>query len=202
MPQSPLKKLCIRYLLYQASCNFNNEKFHTFKPMHMKQKFNSLLRCCLCAGVLLIFTQLACSPAKQSSGTASNEEIAQAIATDNWIFIADRALPPRGRSRNLTGHYEVRFSKDTITAYLPYFGRAYSAPIGETTSPLDFKTTDFSISKEQNDKGRWNITIKPKDYKEVQSFDFTLYENGSAQLNVQLANRSPISFSGFVRLGK
>jgi hypothetical protein len=168
----------------------------------MKQQFNSLLLFCFSAGLLLIFFQLGCTPAKQVTGTASNEEIEQAIAADNWIFTADRALPQRGRSRNLTGQYEVRCSKDTMIAYLPYFGRAYSGPVLETGSPLDFKTTDFSISKEQNDKGRWNITINPKDYREVQSFDFILFNNGSAQLNVQLTSRSSISFNGFVRPGK
>ena len=128
--------------------------------------------------------------------------IEQAIAADNWIFIADRALPQRGRSRNLTGQYEVRFSKDTIIAFLPYFGRAYSGPVLETRSPLDFKSTDFTVSKAQNDKGRWNITIRPKDYREVQSFDFMLFNNGSAQLNVQLTSRSSISFNGYVKPGK
>lgn len=152
------------------------------------------------AASLLIFMQTACSPAKQV--TASSEEIVQAITNDNWVFVADRALPQRGRSRNLTGQYEVRCSRDTLIAHLPYFGRAYSGPITETRSPLDFKTTDLTISKEQNDKGRWKITISPKDYREVQSFDFILFSNGSAQLNVQLTSRSPISFNGSVKPGK
>lgn len=168
----------------------------------MKQKLNSLLLSCLFIGTPFVFILSGCSSAKQATGTASSEEIEQAIAADNWIFVADRALPQRGRSRNLTGQYEVRCSKDTITAYLPYFGRAYSGPVMETRSPLDFKTTDFTISKEQNDKGRWNIKVIPKDYREVQSFDFTLFSNGSAQLNVQLTSRSPISFNGSVKPGK
>ena len=171
--------------------------------MYMKQKLNFYFLLCLFLGVPFILILSGCTPAKQvTGGTASNEEIAQAIAADNWIFIADRALPQRGRSRNLTGQYEVRFSKDTIMAYLPYFGRAYSGPVMETRSPLDFKTTDFTINKAQNNKGRWNITIRPKDYREVQSFDFVLFDNGSAQLNVQLTSRSPIGFNGFVRPGK
>ncbi|HRO44995.1 DUF4251 domain-containing protein [Agriterribacter sp.] len=169
----------------------------------MKQQFNSLLRCCLFTGVLFVFIHAGCSPAKHAAtGAASDEAIAAAVAADNWVFSANQALPQRGRSRNLTGGYEVACRKDTLLFYLPYFGRAYSATIGETTSPLNFKTTDFSFSKTNNDKGRWNITVVPKDYREVQSCDFTLYENGTAQLNVQMTNRSSISFSGFVRPGK
>jgi hypothetical protein len=72
----------------------------------------------------------------------------------------------------------------------------------EARSPLDFTTTDFTIRKDHNDKGRWNITISPKDYREVQSFDFIFFNNGSAQLNVQLTNRSSISFNGAVKPGK
>ena len=168
----------------------------------MKHKLNFPLLSCLLFGMPLILIVAGCSPVKQAAVTASNEEIEQAIAADNWIFIADRALPQRGRSRNLTGQYEVRFSKDTIIAFLPYFGRAYSGPVLETRSPLDFKSTDFTVSKAQNDKGRWNITIRPKDYREVQSFDFMLFNNGSAQLNVQLTSRSSISFNGNVKPGK
>ena len=168
----------------------------------MKHKLNFPLLSCLLFGMPLILIVAGCSPVKQAAVTASNEEIEQAIAADNWIFIADRALPQRGRSRNLTGQYEVRFSKDTIIAFLPYVGRAYSAPVLETRSPLDFKSPDFTVSKAQNDKGRWNITIRPKDYREVQSFDFMLFNNGSAQLNVQLTSRSSISFKGNVKPGK
>lgn len=169
----------------------------------MKQQFNFLLCCCLFTGVLFVFIQPGCSPAKHSAtAAASDEAIAAAIAGDKWDFSANQALPQRGRSRSLTGVYEVECRKDTLLFYLPYFGRAYSAIIGETTSPLNFKTTNFSFNKTKNDKGRWNIIVVPKDYREVQSCDFTLYENGAAQLNVQMTNRSPISFSGFVRPGK
>lgn len=186
----------------RVSCNFGVEDLHTFKPMNMKQ-LNFLLRCSLFAGMLFVFIVSGCSPSKHAATVAaSNEAIAQAIAADNWIFSANQVLPQRGRSRTISGGYEVVCSKDTMMFYLPYFGRAYTATIGETTSPLDFKTTDFRFIKTKDDKGRWSITVVPKDYREVQSCDFTLYDNGTAQLNVQMTNRSAISFSGFVRPGK
>ncbi len=67
-----------------------------------------------------------------------------------------------------------------------------------TQSPLDFQSTNFTINKKENDKGRWDVVIKPNDYREVQSLTFTFFNNGSAQLNVQLTNRTPISFNGDV----
>ena len=166
----------------------------------MKRLFNCLLAC-LFLTAFFVWVQPGCSPAKQATAV-SNEAIGQALDADNWVFRANQALPQQGRSRNLTGTYEVICRKDTILFHLPYFGRAYTAPIGETTSPLDFKTTDFDFNKTKDDKGRWNITVIPKDYREVRSCNFTFFENGSAQLNVQMINRSPISFSGSVQPGK
>ena len=140
-----------------------------------------------------------CSPAQQSSSTAaSSEEVVKAINDDHWVFTANRAMPQRGKTQMLTGGYEVECKGDTLISYLPYFGRAYSASYGSTTSALDFKSTNFGYTKQKDSKGAWNVTIKPADYKEVQSMFFTVYENGSAQLNVQCTNREPISFSGTV----
>lgn len=141
-----------------------------------------------------------CTTSKQPVAVigASEQETAAAIAADNWIFIANHANPQRGQSRVLSSQYSVLLKKDTLRSALPYFGRAYSAVIGESTSVLDFRSTTFSINKKDNGKGKWEVTVKPDDYREVQSYIFTLFTNGSAQLNVQLTNRSPISFTGSV----
>ena len=42
----------------------------------------------------------------------------------------DRAVPMAGRSVNLTSPYSLEIHGDSILSYLPYFGRAYSAPYG------------------------------------------------------------------------
>lgn len=158
-----------------------------------------------CIGLIAFFSMLftsSCSTTKQPVEVvgASEPETVQAITSDRWIFIANQAIPQRGRAQMLTTRYTVLCNSDTIKSALPYFGRAYTAVIGETTSPLDFTSTDFSFNKNDNGKGqsKWTVTIKPNDYREVQSYTFTLFPNGSAQLNVQLTNRSPISFSGTV----
>lgn len=168
----------------------------------MNRQFSLLtLTLVLSAGILLSFLLSGCSSAKQTAGF-SDEDINQAIESDNWIFRANQTTPQGGRSRTLSSIYEVTCRTDSVLSHLPYFGSAYSAPIGETGSPLDFITTDYQIKKIKKDKGRWDITISPKDNRQVQSFIFNLFENGSAQLNVQMTSRSPISFSGSVRPGQ
>jgi len=151
----------------------------------------------------LFFLLLACSPANKVSSTATKEEITQAINSDNWVFTAYNSNPQFGRSRGgLTGINEVKYRKDTMTVYLPYFGRLYSgSEVLDNRGPLDFTTTHFEVTKE-NKKGGWVITVKPKDHSPVQSMVFNLYETGNAQLNVTLTNRSPISYAGTTSPGK
>jgi len=170
----------------------------------MKQKINFLYLPNIAALIFMLSFQWSCSstkPAADASAT-SNEEIAAAINADNWVFTAKQAMPMRGQTRNLTTTYEVKCGKDTVVSYLPYVGRAYNAQLGESKSPLDFQSINFSIDKSQDNKGRWIVNVKPNDYREVQSLNFTFFESGSAQLSVQFTGRDPISFSGSVGVGK
>jgi hypothetical protein len=139
-----------------------------------------------------------CSSSKQATSDASKAAVTEAINKNDWVFTANYVMPQSGRSRTTTSVYTVTYSENKFLVDLPYFGRAYSASIGSTESVLNFKTSDFDISKNMKKEGEWDITVKPKDYKEVQTLNFSLYANGSAGLSVILTNRSPISFRGTV----
>jgi Domain of unknown function (DUF4251) len=131
------------------------------------------------------------------SNSNTQEDIKQAIQSDRWIFKAQSANPQGGRTQMLTSEYEMRTAKDTIICYLPYFGRSYSGAGAMTNAnPLDFKSTSFTIDKEEKKKGGWKVTIKFKDVNAIRSMNFELYENGSANLNVTLTDRTPITFLG------
>ena len=106
-------------------------------------------------------------------------------------------MPSYGRTRNLTGGYDVKFRKDTLMVALPYFGKLHSPAGAMSGNPLDFQSTDIKLTKEEKKTGEWYITIKPVS-SEVQSMAFTFYSNGSAQLNVIMTNRTGMSFSGKV----
>ena len=161
----------------------------------MKQLFNYLV-----SGILLVsLVATGCSGSKQA--TTSNfpkETISEAINKGEWVFTANYVMPQSGRSRSTNGIYTATFSNNKFVVYLPYFGRAYSAQLGSNQGPLDFNTSDFDLNKEEKREGQWSVVLKPKDYREVQSMNFTLYDNGAANLDVTLTNRSPISFRGYV----
>jgi hypothetical protein len=58
--------------------------------------------------------------------------------------------------------------KDTINAYLPFYGKAYSIPYGSNEGGIKFTSTDFNYTLTPKKKGSWDITIIPKDYRDVQ----------------------------------
>lgn len=152
----------------------------------------------LLSGFVLITAFLfACSSAKETNQTFSQDELVQAINNNRWTFTANNASPSYGNARNLTGGYFITLKNDTLVSALPYYGKLNSAAGALEGNPLDFKSTEFTLAKEDKKAGEWIVTINRPD-KEVQSMMFTLFDNGSAQLNVIMTNRTGITFSGRV----
>ena len=120
------------------------------------------------------------------------------VESQNFVFKAQTAQPMSGRTRQLTSEYDLKVLKDSIIAYLPYFGRAYSAPINPSDGGIQFTSSVFEYKKTDRKKGGWDIQIKPKDGKDVWQLNLTILKNGSATLLVNSNNRQSISFSGYV----
>jgi len=138
---------------------------------------------------------------RQQSSSFIQDEIAQAINNDRWDFTADYAYPSYGKSRNITGVYYVQCRKDTLVVALPYYGKLNSSAGANNENPLDFKSTDFKLTKEVRKKGGWLVTIN-KPNSEVQSMSFTFFDNGTARVYFTITNRSGIDFSGKVAPAK
>jgi hypothetical protein len=127
------------------------------------------------------------------------EEIGNMINTRRFSFVAERVNPLRGSSRILTDYYDVTVKPDTVICYLPYFGRAYQAPIDPSKGGLDFKSYQFSYNVTLKNKDEWQVYINPKDQPDVQQLYFQVFGNGTATLNVVNTNRDPISFYGHIK---
>ena len=160
------------------------------------KQFIILARCFL---MLVFFT--GSSFIRQQSSSFIQDEIAQAINNDRWDFTADYAYPSYGKSRNITGVYYVQCRKDTLVVALPYYGKLNSSAGANNENPLDFKSTDFKLTKEVRKKGGWLVTIKSPN-SEVQSISFTFFDNGTARVYFTMTNRSGIDFSGKVAPAK
>lgn len=134
----------------------------------------------------------------QKTKTAKTEIIKNLIDSQRYVFHAQYVMPANGSQRFLTSDYLVTVLKDSVISYLPFFGRAYSAPINPTDGGIKFTSTNFWYKLENKKKGGWDIIIKPKDAPDVQQFALSVFENGNASLQVISINRQPISFNGYV----
>ena len=120
----------------------------------------------------------------------------------DYIFKANYANPQGGGQKILNDDYDLRISKDSIIAFLPFYGTAYLAPIpGETEGGIKFTSTKFVYDSKLRKRGGWEVFIKPKDnnvtdWRDVQQMWLNISENGYATLQVISSNRSSILFDG------
>lgn len=141
---------------------------------------------------------LGCSSSKKAE-KLHPRDISDMINSGRFTFMAERVNPMRGTSRNLTSVYDVKINKDTVDCYLPYFGRAYQAPMDPSQGGLMFKSLDFSYNITLSNKDEWQVYIDPRDNSQVQQMIFHVFGNGNATLNVQSTHRDPISFYGHIQ---
>jgi hypothetical protein len=160
--------------------------------------------------VLLLLAFISINAANAQS-TGKDKKAARALAIknmvegQNYVFKANYAVPMRGTSRSLTSEYDLTVSKDTVSAFLPYFGRAYTAPYNPTEGGIKFTNTHFTYTLKPGKKSGWNIVIKPtgkdkniSDWRDVQALRLDISADGYASLQVTSSNRDPISFNGTI----
>lgn len=117
----------------------------------------------------------------------------------DFKFMADYAYPQSFQPVYLSTHYDVTVSPDTVTAYLPYYGRAYRAPMNSSEGGIKFESTDFESEVEKGRKdGEWLVTIRTLDTSRPFTLYFHLWNNGTGRLDVNDQDRQSISFKGTI----
>ena len=161
------------------------------KSLHILLFFSAFL-----AGTLLI----SCG----TTQTAAEKEqkmlrIKEKIDSHTFTFNAETAYPMRFRPVHLTSSYDLKVSKDTLQVFLPYFGRAYVAPLDPTEGGIKFTSTKFEYSiAEGKRSGNWKVTIKTFAAGRSWLLFLDIWENGTARLMVNDAYRQSISFDGYI----
>jgi hypothetical protein len=141
---------------------------------------------------------------KADKKAAKAAQVKNMIKSTSYVFVANSVSPMRGGMRQLNGTgYDLVISKDRVVAFLPYFGRMYSAPLDASEGGIKLTSTDFVYHAKANKKGNWDITIKPKAQSpsganDVDLFRLSVSSDGNASLQVTGTNRDPISFDGYI----
>ena len=128
-----------------------------------------------------------------------NTDIKSLVESKRYVFKAQSVSPASMTFRQLNGdNYDLRILGDSLISYLPYFGRAYTAPPPGTNGGYNFTSTDFDYTAKNRRKGGWDITIKPKDVTDFREFALTISKNGTTTLRALSNNRQIISYNGFI----
>ncbi|HHT35183.1 MAG TPA: DUF4251 domain-containing protein [Bacteroidales bacterium] len=126
-------------------------------------------------------------------------EVREAVEQPSFRFNATYAYPTGYQPVYLSPYYDVEVTSDTVKAYLPYYGRAYRAPVDPREGGFQFTSTDFTYRyRPGKSDGNWIAHITILDMDRPVTFRFDIWENGSSRLMVNDFNRQPISFQGDV----
>ena len=98
----------------------------------------------------------------------------------------------------LTSVYDLKVSSDTVVSDLPYYGRAFVAPIDPAEGGIHFTSTQFTYTIKEKKKGGWDVSIVPKDIHDVREMQLSVSEAGYATLQVTSNNRQLITFTGYL----
>ncbi len=124
-------------------------------------------------------------------------EVREAVAEGSFRFEATHVYPTGFRSLYLSPHYDVTVTADTVKAHLPYYGRAYHAPLDPREGGFQFSSTDFTYRYAAGRRsGSWEARITILDQDRPITLIFDIWENGSSHLVVNDFNRQSISFQG------
>lgn len=167
----------------------------------MKSLFRFTIQAIVLASLFCTFHSTSAQTTRVQKKQAKLDTVKKLVTNHNYVFMAQRANPLGWSTINLNYNYSVIFSKDSVDSYLPYYGRAYQAPINPSDpkeSGIQFKSRDFEYTNINTKKSGWEFKIVPHDVKETRSFILNISESGYANLSVTSQNRQSISFDGYI----
>lgn len=134
-----------------------------------------------------------------SAFSQDEKEVKNMVASKQFVFVAQFAMPMSGKMVTLTSEYDLTISGDSAIAYLPYYGVAYSAPINPDQSGIKFASAQSNFSSSAAKKDGWDISLTPKDISTNPKLDLHVSSTGRATLQVMSNDRQEISFQGYIK---
>ena len=181
----------------------------------MKKKLFTLTYCCtvLCFMGVMALTGCAvfetAKAAKAERLALTKGQIEDGLASRQYTIDIERAQPQVSFSDiSLVSSYppgefissgSVTVFGDTLKSDLPYLGNAYSLPYGGGNG-LRFKAPITNYTMDNSHKDRQTIYIEAADLEDTYRYIITLFDNGSASINVMPRKRSSIEFTGKYRV--
>lgn len=152
-----------------------------------------------------------CIPAKNNvEKAAEQEKLGKMIQGQNFIFNATNANPQRMSILNILPNggqqlqhlgpgYYVSVAKDSLSVYLPFYGRSYESNMDSRDNGIEFKTKKFKYSYNKNKRGFYDITIDVSQENSADKLILKVSEDGYSTLQVHSVRRDQMYFYGTVK---
>jgi hypothetical protein len=151
-----------------------------------------------------LFSLAAATLAITAPLAAGAQSVKPILDSQHYVFQPWTAQSETGQIHHLNdAYFTLEITPDKIISNLPYFGRAYVAPIDPTKNILEFNSAKFTYTIAPRKKDGWIVLIKPQDDQDVTEMQLVISSNGYASLEVLSPNQEPITFNGIIlRPGK
>ena len=120
--------------------------------------------------------------------------VRQGVDAADFTIDITRMYPLRGSAKTVS-NYSITVEDGVLISHLPYFGRAWRVPYGGGHA-LNFDAPIAEYIAVPYGKDGYEIRIYVKTDEDQHLYRITLFDNGTANLDVQSNNRERISFSG------
>lgn len=163
----------------------------------------ALLKLTITLIALLFLSNLIYAQNSKVDKRAALADVVKKVVNSNDYFFAPRYANSSGGSFDVSVNYSIKISKDSVYAYLPYYGNAQTSGNDVADGTINFTWTAFTYVVNQNKKGNYIIVITPDEkkigtMKDVKSITLNISLDGSASVQVLSTNRYPISFDGSI----
>ena len=154
---------------------------------------------CLISLIIAVLTLASCATADKAARDQRRrdraEKVAGAIESGRYRVGVRTAYPVRGGAVQVTGDYGLEVSGDSVTVYLPYFGRGFTLPYGGGRG-LNFKAAmaEYKVRRVKRDRTR--VDFLTGNDEDIYRFTVDIFDNGQVTVDVQPQQRSRISYGG------
>lgn len=133
---------------------------------------------------------------KEAEKAAEFQEILELVKTGNYRFSVQSASPMGGKTIQITSTYTMDKFEGKYDAYLPYYGRAYSASYGGDGG-VEFKgEAEEEKLVIKDDKMMAELSFEMKTENDLYSLVLNVGGSGFGTLIVSSQNRQTISYYG------
>lgn len=142
---------------------------------------------------------------KKEKALQEYQEMKALIESGEFDFQADWATTTQGRRISLTSNANfLKFSKDSLNIYLPYFGSSSSGGAAMTTDGgIVYSGPKSKFKKSFNDKKqKIIIDFSASDKNDTYEFNMSIFRGGNTLITVNSNFRTTIKYDGLTKRRK